>query len=236
MQPTPSPSLPQAVLWDMDGTLIDSEPLWMGGEIELMARHGLEWTHEDALEMVGMALPDGAGVLQRAGLALGTREIVDTLIAHVLAGLRTAVEWRPGARDLLLELHAAGVPQALVTMSETPLAEALIEGLPFNPFDAVVTGDVVTRGKPDPEPYVRGLELLSAKHGTLDPARSLAIEDSRPGTASALTAGLVTLGVPFMQGLPRLADLHLLQSLEGVDAAALGRIVADDAARKAPRA
>lgn len=235
MQQPSSTALPQAVLWDMDGTLIDSEPLWMGGEIELMVRHGLEWTHEDALQMVGMALPDGAAVLQGAGLALENREIVDTLIAHVLAGLRTAVEWRPGARELLLELHAAGVPQALVTMSETPLAEALIEGLPFNPFDAVVTGDLVTRGKPDPEPYARGLELLSAKHGELDPSRSVAIEDSRPGTTSAIAAGLVTVGVPFMQGLPRLADLNLLTSLEGVDAAALGRIVADDAARRVPR-
>ncbi|WP_394162113.1 HAD family hydrolase [Galactobacter valiniphilus] len=232
MQQPSSTALPQAVLWDMDGTLIDSEPLWMGGEIELMARHGLEWTHEDALQMVGMALPDGAAVLQRAGLALENREIVDTLITHVLSGLRTAVEWRPGARELLLELHAAGVPQALVTMSETPLAEALIEGLPFNPFDAVVTGDTVTRGKPDPEPYARGLELLSVKHGPLDPARSVAVEDSRPGTASALAAGLVTLGVPFMQGLPRLAELPLLDSLEGVSAADLGRIVDEQAARR----
>ena len=230
--PAQSPALPQAVLWDLDGTLINSEPLWIGAEKRVMAAHGLAWSDEDALQMVGMALLDSAQILRDAGLDWEPRAIVDYQVGEVPKGLRAGVEWRPGARELLLALHEAGVPQALVTMSERPLADALIEGLGMNPFDAIVTGETVERGKPDPLPYLRGVELLEAKHGQLDVRSCVALEDSRPGTASALAADLVTVGIPFVVGLPRLADLNLLMTLEGVTPEDLGQMVADDAARR----
>jgi len=230
MQHPATPVLPQAVLWDMDGTLVDSEPLWIASEIELMAQHGLAWTHEDALAMVGMALPNSAAILQDAGLPLATREILDFLIGRVLDGLRRSVTWRPGALELLGALHAAGVPQGLVTMSERPLADALVEGLEAelgsNPFDAIVTGDVVERGKPDPDPYLLGLALLGERHGEMDASRVVAIEDSKPGTASALASGVVTLGIPFMQSLPALEGLHQRESLAGVGPEELGALLA----------
>lgn len=115
----------QAVFWDMDGTLVDTEPSWFAAERALMSRYGVEWSDEQATALVGKALPDSAAVLQAAGADLPIREIVDELVAAVVAGVRQSIEWRPGARELLAQVRAAGIPCVLVTMSEAPLAEAV---------------------------------------------------------------------------------------------------------------
>lgn len=231
MNPAVSP-LPQAVLWDLDGTLIDSEPLWMAAEEALMHAHGIAWTHEDAMQMVGNALPASAQLMIDAGVQLGPREIIDTLISDVMEGLRREVPWRPGARELLAALREAGIPQALVTMSETVMARTIVEGLGFDPFEVKVTGDLVENGKPHPEPYLTAVERLEQTHGPLDKRRVVALEDSNPGTASAIAAGVVTVGVPLHAPLPRLADIHLLMGLEDVTPAHLGEIIEADAARR----
>lgn len=224
--------LPQAVLWDLDGTLIDSEPFWMRAEDELMAEQGIPWSHEQSMQLVGNALPNSAAILREAGVRLEAREIIDRLSGAVTEQLRREIPWRPGALSLLSSLREAGVPQALVTMSEAPMAAAVIEGMGFDPFDARVTGDTVERGKPDPLPYLRGLEILAGLHGPLEASRCVGLEDSVPGTASAMEAGLVTVGIPLHVGLPRHADLHLLPSLDGVTPQHLGEVVAADRARR----
>lgn len=222
---SPSAPLPQAVLWDLDGTLIDSEPLWMAAEGELMAAHGLGWSDEQGRAMVGNALPVSAGLMQEAGLPLGLREIIDTLIDAVMQGLRENVPWRPGVRELMEALGEAGVPQALVTMSERPMADAVMQGLGSSPFSVVVTGDAVERGKPDPEPYLKALDELAQQHPGVIAAGSLALEDSVPGTSSALAAGLVTVGVPLHVPLTERDGLILLPTLAGVTPQELGCLV-----------
>lgn len=220
--------LPHAVLWDLDGTLVDSEPLWMDAEYALMNAHGLPWTHEDAMMMVGNALPDSAELLRSRGLRLPVRKIIDELTESVVSRMSTEVSWRPGARELLKSLQEAEVPQALVTMSETPMAEAIVEGLGFDPFDVRVTGDRVQRGKPDPEPYLMGLALLDSVHGptgrTITGSGSIAIEDSMPGTSSSLGAGLRTVGVPLHVELEPRDRLHLVPDLTHVSAEHLGEL------------
>lgn len=228
-----TPPLPQAVLWDLDGTLIDSEPLWMAAEGALMAEFGIEWTHEDAMRMVGNALPVSAELMRSAGLPLENRQVIDRLIGEVMAGLRRAVPWRDGARELLTTLQEAGVPQALVTMSEAVMAEAVVQGLGFDPFEVKVTGDVVLNGKPHPEPYLTAVARLEASHGPLDPRRVVAVEDSLPGTSSAIAAGLVTVAVPLHVPLAPRPELNLLKDLDGVTPQDLASLVADDAARRA---
>lgn len=185
--------LPAAVLWDMDGTIIDTEPYWIDAEIALATRDGGTWTHDDGLTLIGKALPESAQILrERAGVKGTDEEIVDDLVRQVAHLLRThGAEWQPGARELLAALNAAHVPCALVTMSYASLADILVELLPSDTFTAVVTGDMVKHGKPHPEPYLKAAQLLA-----VDPAKCIAIEDSPTGVASAEAAGARVIGVP----------------------------------------
>jgi HAD superfamily hydrolase (TIGR01509 family) len=184
-------TLPAAVLWDMDGTIIDTEPYWMEAEGELITQYGGSWTHEDALTLVGQGLWYSARILQSHGVELTEDEIIERLTAIVLDRIRThGLPWRPGARALLIELRAAGIRTALVTMSIGRMARFVAETIDFDAFDEVVAGDDVAHSKPHPAAYLRAAELLGVR-----PADCVAIEDSPPGVASAVASGAATIGV-----------------------------------------
>ena len=182
--------LPAAVLWDMDGTLVDTEPYWFTSQVELVGSHGGTWTRADGDALVGTSLWHSAAVLREHGVDLGLDEIIDHLTTDVLRRVADDVPWRPGAKELLAELRAAGVPTALVTMSIRRMADYVVAAVDFPAFDAVVAGDEVEHHKPHPEPYLRGAAMLG-----VDAADCVAIEDSPPGLASAVAAGTVALGV-----------------------------------------
>jgi HAD superfamily hydrolase (TIGR01509 family) len=185
-------ALPAAVLWDMDGTIIDTEPHWMEAETQLIAQYGGSWSHEEALGLVGQGLWHSARVLQSRGVTLSEDEIIDHLTEIVLGKLReSGLPWRPGARELLRELRDAGVPTALVTMSIRKMAQLVADTIDFDAFDIVVAGDEVEHSKPHPAAYLRATDLLG-----VDPTDCVAIEDSPPGVASASAAGAATIGVP----------------------------------------
>lgn len=221
---TPTPTLPAAVLWDMDGTLVDTEPYWIRAEQELVAEHGGTWTHEQALQLVGNALTVSATILRdQGGVDLPVDAIVDRLLGQVVAQVRERVPWQPGALELLTSLAEAGVPCALVTMSYSALAEEVVSRGPEGAFATLVTGDQVTRGKPDPEPY-----LVAAERLGVDAAACVAIEDSPTGIASARAAGIATLGVEAVVPVPHLDGLSRAGSLEKVEVATLARIGAGE--------
>jgi HAD superfamily hydrolase (TIGR01509 family) len=183
----------QAVLWDMDGTLIDTEPFWFAGEYALAEEFGGEWTHEDALNLVGNdMIVTGAYLRDRWNTGRTAAEMVDLLHDKVVASIAASTEipWRPGALDLLEALNGAGVPCALVTMSWDVMALPIVDRLPRGRFDAVITGSMVENGKPHPEPYLAGAAAFGA-----DPARCIAIEDSNTGATSAEAAGCTVLTV-----------------------------------------
>jgi HAD superfamily hydrolase (TIGR01509 family) len=188
-----------AVLWDMDGTLVDTEPDWIASEFDLVAAHGNgRWTEAHGHALVGMDLRDAARYLQaHGGVKLSVPDTIEALLDGVVARVRVRVPWRPGARELLEALREAGIPSALVTMSWRRFVDAILPSLPPGSFSAVVTGDDVRQGKPHPEPYLRGAELLG-----VHPARTVAIEDSPTGARSAWAAGCTVLAVPNVVAVP----------------------------------
>jgi HAD superfamily hydrolase (TIGR01509 family) len=202
--------LPAAVLWDMDGTLVDTEPYWMSAETELVESFGGTWTRKDAFTLVGAGLWHSAGVLRGRGVDLSDDEIIQHLTTRVLEHVEVAVPWRPGAKELLVGLKEAGVPTALVTMSIRRMADRIIDALPFAAFDQVVAGDEVEHAKPHPAPYLRGAELLG-----VEPGECVAIEDSTPGLASAVASGAVSIGVPLHAPLEDGMGYTIWPTLEG---------------------
>ena len=185
----PIPALPAAVLWDMDGTLVDTEPLWIAAETELVESFGGSWTHADGMQLVGSPLPTSAEILQGRGVELSVEEIIARLAAGVIRGQVAGPPWQPGAYQLLVALRDLGVPQALVTSSYRNLTVPLVAAIDV--FAAVVSGDEVTHAKPHPEPYLTAARLLG-----LHPETCLAIEDSHSGVRAAHAAGMQTVMVP----------------------------------------
>jgi HAD superfamily hydrolase (TIGR01509 family) len=209
---------PAAVLWDMDGTLVDTEPYWIEVEFELAARYGGSWSRQHALQLVGNDLIEsGRYIREHMGIDVEPAQIVEELLDGVVERVERQVPWRPGAVELLAGLGDLDVPCALVTMSYRRFVAPILQALPPGTFDVVVTGDAVSRGKPHPEPY-----LTAARQLGLPAGDCLAIEDSNTGARSAEAAGCTVLvvpnHVPVLDGERRV----FVDSLSEVDAAHLG--------------
>jgi HAD superfamily hydrolase (TIGR01509 family) len=188
---------PQAVLWDFDGTLVDTASVWFGAERAVVAAlGGPAWTPEGSARIHGFSMRDGtAALIEHSGR---TGEVdpdwgvgfMEDYVLNVLP--ETAIEWRPGALDLVAELERRGIPQAVVSMSTEAILRAAMSGLDRIPFAEIVGGDHVERGKPHPEPY-----LTAAARLGVDPASCVAFEDSLEGRASAEAAGCFVVAIHF---------------------------------------
>ena len=213
-------TLPAAVLWDMDGTLVDTEPYWIAAEHDIVEEHGGTWNDEFAHQLVGNDLMVSAAFIRdNSPITWEPVRIVDELLARVITRVQEHVPWRPGARELLDALGAEGVPCALVTMSWRSLADAVVAALPEGTFATVVTGDEVAHGKPHPEPYHAAARLL----GVL-PEDCVALEDSPTGVRSAVAAGVPTVAVPHVVAVPAMAGAVHLDTLAGLTPAGLAEL------------
>ncbi len=215
--PTP---LPAAVLFDFDGTLVETEPHWIAAESALADRLGGRWTHDDGLRMVGrntrdMAVELIATITATAGSCPVDAEQILGLIFDEVARRCAATDdlFTPGALELLAELSGLGVPLALVTSSPRQVLDPVLGRLPAGTFAVTVAGDEVEAPKPDPEPY-----LTAARELGVDPADCLVVEDSPSGAASGNAAGSVVVAVHSMVPVPDAPRRLRLRSLEGVRA------------------
>ena len=211
-----------AVLFDMDGLLVDTEPLWFETETQVMARLGAPWTEEDQERLLGGSMEKTVGYLLAKATRPATpgevaRWMMDGMLGRAAAGRVTV---RPGARELLAAVTAAGLPYALVTSSQREFAEAVLRGAGFR-FPVTVCGEDVTSTKPDPEPYLLAAKLLGA-----DPAGCVALEDSPNGVASATGAGCAVIAVPSLLPIPPAARRLVVPSLSEVTLATLRALVA----------
>jgi HAD superfamily hydrolase (TIGR01509 family) len=204
---------PAAVLWDMDGTLVDTEPYWFEAEFELAAAYGFPWSEAQALAMVGNPLPvSAAGMIEEFGLAVTPELIVDQLLDAVVERIERVVPFRPGALELLTELAEHEIPCGLVTMSYRRFVAPVLSALPEGTFVTVVTGETVEQGKPHPEAYLTAAANLGVR-----PEDCVAIEDSDPGAASAAAAGCAVLVVPHHVAVPPGPSRSFATTLSEVD-------------------
>lgn len=204
--------LPAAVLWDMDGTLVDSEHYWLASEKKLAEAHDATWTEADGHALIGNSLTESSRIIKaKIGSDLDTGAIVQHLTDSVVEHLNNETIWRPGAIELLRELKKKKIKTALVTMSLRRMAEEVVKQIPFDAFDVVVGGDDVLRGKPFPDPYLKAAELLGVAAEDC-----VAFEDSTTGLRSAEAAGTKAVGIPNFIEIPEMPGRILWSTLEGV--------------------
>lgn len=210
---------PAAVLFDLDGTLLDSEDLWWAAECSVVSAWGGTWTREDQAHCLGGPLERVTAYMkERTGAPQTPEAIGEELLATMESLLRAGdLHWRPGALELLSACRAAGVPTALVSASHRRLLDAVadaVEGYPGMPdpaFDVTVAGDEVNEGKPHPEPYLEAARLLGVEIG-----RCVVIEDSPTGVASGQASGAFVLAVPHLVEIPDHSRRRVLATLRDV--------------------
>ncbi|MFF0813714.1 HAD family hydrolase [Rhodococcus sp. NPDC003318] len=210
----------QAVLWDMDGTLLESENLWDTGLRRLSEHLGGPMTEETREATIGSSTPfalatvfDSLGLVRTPQALAEARTWLYSLMGEMFAA---GLPWRPGAREALGLVRSLGLGSVLVTNTERELCDFALGILGREHFDHSVCGDEVPAGKPDPAPYLRAAELLD-----VDPGRCLAVEDSPTGAASAEAAGCTVLVVPSLVVVPAGPRRVFRDTLVGLTAADL---------------
>ena len=188
-----------AVLWDMDGVLVDSEPLWTVAEVELAAALGGTWNAEIKAAVVGTRLEVAVPtVLRFFGVPDTAEQVAETsqwLLARMVELFQADLPVLPGTVELLAALRDEGVPMALVSSSYRVLVDAVLDQ-GVGPFSLSIAGDEVQHGKPHPEPYLTAAQRLG-----VDPARCVVLEDSPSGVAAGEAAGCAVVAVPSVPGV-----------------------------------
>ncbi|GAB2838720.1 HAD family phosphatase [Actinocorallia aurea] len=204
----------QALAFDLDGTLIDSEPVWHSVERDVTEWLGGTWGTEHQDAVVGSSLYAASRyIIDLAGADASVEEVGRRMLDLMKERLPTELEIIPGAKEILTDARAEGVPVALVTSTFRELAEVAIEALGRDLFTVTVTGDEVDHTKPHPDPYLKACRLLGS-----EPSATVALEDSPTGVAAAEAAGCVVVAIPNIVPIPAgprrlvvpaLADLSL---------------------------
>jgi HAD superfamily hydrolase (TIGR01509 family) len=221
----------RAVLFDMDGTMVETEQYWGEAMFELAERLGGRMSEAARAETIGATMRVSMNVLHAdLGLRRSEEQLhadarwVEDRTAELMAA---GISWRPGAAELLREVRATGLATALVTTTPRRLADIVLAviraDLGEDPFDVTICGDEVPARKPDPAPYRQAMQALA-----VDPTECVVIEDSQAGVTAGLAAGVAVLGVPALQPVAEAPGLTLLDSLAGVDVAFLEDLVAAD--------
>ncbi|KAB7790353.1 HAD family hydrolase [Bifidobacterium leontopitheci] len=199
--------LPAAVLWDLDGTLIDSDPYWVRAERSLLESCGGVWDDALAEQMQGAALPVVCALLRERGVDMTDERMSRIMTDDVMRMERAHLPWAEGVRDLLAELAAASVPSVLATGSPRPLVDNVLAHAPAGAFVASISGDDDVPHKPDPRAYLTAARLagvigdsdagLAAGSDVVRAAmrRCVVFEDSLPGLTAAHASGAYVVRV-----------------------------------------
>ena len=218
------PTPPLAVLWDYDGTLVDTQPIWLQVEKDIVASYGCEWTDELGATVVGSSGVESAtmiaSVIGKPELVSHIDEQRSSMVAQRVAARNLVL--LPGVESLLDECFDAGIPCILVSASPRFVLEAGMSRMPSHWFSASISGDEITRQKPDPQGYLLAASLLG-----VCPRDCLVVEDSVPGCAAGRASGACVLAVPNMTPLDPCPGQVVRTSLSGVSVDSLAEIYAE---------
>jgi HAD superfamily hydrolase (TIGR01509 family) len=202
-----------AILFDMDGTLIDSEPLWLAAEVQVMEEVGATWEQSDQINCLGGPMERTERYMQERSGNIKPfgyfSERLDQIMEQKLASELTFI---PNAIELIKDCTKAGISLALVTASTGRQMRSVLTKFPPKTFKATVSRDDVANSKPFPDPY-----LLAAQIIGVEISKCLVVEDSLTGVESGLKAGAQVIGIPHLQEMDARPNLRLISSLEDVD-------------------
>jgi len=218
--PVPPAEALQAVFFDMDGVLVDSEPLWFEAESAVMARLGGSWTEDYQQQLVGGSMAVTVAYLLSRGTRSAAPAVVERWLVDSMIDALTSrpLPVMPGARELVAEVAAAGLPYGLVTSSERKIMDAVLAGLGAD-FPVAICAEDVSRCKPDPEGY-----LLAAEKLGVDPCRCVVIEDSPNGVAAAEAAGCMAIAVQGLVPIPAVPGRLVVKAVSDLS---LGRLLTE---------
>lgn len=205
------------ILFDMDGLLVDTEPLWLIAEEATMRSLGATWTQADQLAILGGPLEHAAHyMVGRSGTELSAHEVGQRLIGRMLELLRTEpITLQPGAAELVGRVAASGIPYALVSASLRQIVDLVLAALAragVPAFPVTIAGDEVARTKPDPQPYLQAAAALG-----IDIASAVVLEDSVNGVRAGWASGASVIAVPHVVTVPDLDRVVVIDTLEGLD-------------------
>lgn len=198
-----------AILFDMDGTLVDSEPLWLQAECEVMESVGVSWSAQDQLSTLGGPRERTEKIMQEKSKNIKPYGFFgEQLDILMLQKLQTQLQVLPNAIDLINECRNFGLKIALVTASGGQLMRTVLNNFPTNFFDVTISADDVERSKPDPAPYLLAAERLGVKIEDC-----VVVEDSITGVTSGLNSGAQVIGIPHLVSLPDHKNLRIVDNL-----------------------
>ena len=201
----------KAILWDMDGTLIDSEPMWIESERELMAGFGYNWSKVDGDFCLGGPLSRVCRYMkEKSGSDLPEEWFGNELVASMTGKISSGVSFMPGAYELLMQAQELGISQALISASDRPIVDLVLNANPGIFSFAIAAGDL-PRTKPDPLPYLEAVRRFD-----LDPMDCLVVEDSKVGVTAGKASGALVLALDHFQEIPHATNIFIRSGLEEV--------------------
>jgi HAD superfamily hydrolase (TIGR01509 family) len=215
-----------AVFFDMDGLMVDSEPEWLLSEIEVTAPFGYAWQDADQVACLGGPLTKvGQYMFEKCGLNESPEYFTQTLIDTQVARMRGNTPTMPGAMQLVKELQSQDIKTGLVSASPRNIVDAVLDNLGHELFPFSISSDDVQRTKPDPESYLKAAEMSGS-----DISNCLIFEDSLTGMRAAIASGAYLIAVPHLVSIDESERVRVIQSLEQMSFATLQRLTIDFAA------
>jgi HAD superfamily hydrolase (TIGR01509 family) len=212
-----------AVFFDMDGLMVDSEPEWFLSEMEVTKPFGYSWLEEDQIACLGGPLSKvGQYMFDKCGQKESPEYFTQTLIDTQVARMRGKTPTMPGAVELVRELQTHGIKTALVSASPRNIVDAVLDNLGHDLFPFSISADDVKRTKPDPEAYLKAAEMSGSEI-----TNCLIFEDSLTGMKAAVASGAYLIGVPHLVSIEESARVRVIKSLQQLSYSKLQELSSD---------
>jgi len=213
----------EAVFFDMDGLMVDSEPEWFLSEVEVTKPFGYTWLEADQIACLGGPLSKvGKYMFDKCQRQQSPEFFTQALIDTQVARMRGNTPTMPGAVELVKELQSHGIKTALVSASPRNIVDAVLDNLGHDLFPFSISSDDVAKTKPDPESYLKAAEMSGSNI-----SNCLVFEDSITGMSAAIASGAYLIGVPHLVSIEESARVRVIKSLEQLSFLKLSQLKKD---------